>query len=662
MRTGFYNTLKFQLIGGILLIALLTGVNSWYTMHLVDHQSQLSAVMQLADRMQVAAQRLTIQGMAYQENPARDYATYERDLKLYYNDLLANIQVFDDVLAGFMKGGFSAPVAGFGMPGQVQLGEDVHQAATALRKRWTQFKQKLSERMGPDASMPRLEWASEFIIGNHGRLDAAVNRLIQSLRGQFTAQSMALHDLNRGLVVAVILLTAAITLWLLYTVIRPLSRTATEMHRIAQGDFGKQLSIPRQRELRELAVQFNALSTRLDTLFRIIGQLQKGSDIEETLSALADELPALLPVDWLGILFVTADETTAKLEHAFARDRRGELRAERLIRSHFRYRGTLLENALAENRIVHISPLEDIAGRHPEYEFLHHLFQQRMRDAVFLPLNTEAGIDAGILVIATRTADSYCGDHLQLLHNLRHLISHSFGKTLKLAQQSHLASVGSFASGIAHELRNPLATIRLAIDYLDKVDLPPNAARRLALANAETHRMSRLLEDILLYSKPLRLDLKPLDLGRFTQAFLCSNDALLQDKRLKNAWHASGEAANSLIAADSDRLTQVLLNLLQNAIQAAPEESVIRWELQAREDSGVVILSVANRGAPIPAKLLDRITQPFVTTRAEGTGLGLSIVKRLIEAHGGDTRITSDERSGTRVSLVLPLVPDARDE
>ncbi len=654
----FHSTLKFQLIGAILSIALLTGLNSWYTTHLVDHQARLGEIMQLADRMQLAAQRLTIQGMAYQENPARDYATYERDLKLYYNDLLADIRIFDEVLSRFMEGGAFTPENDFGMPARLRLGKEVQTAIATLRKRWKEFKRELNERMGPDPSMPRLEWAAEYIIAHHQRIDKAITRLIEVLRERYAAQSTALRDLNRALVAVVLILTMLIVLWLYRKVIRPIGRTASEMRRISEGEFGQQLSIPPQRELRELAEGFNTLSMRLDGLFRIIGQLQRGDTIEEVLKALARELPTLLPVDWLGLLFVTADGTTAKLEQAL---RVGDdtRHAQTPARSHFRYRNTLLRRALRDDCIVHVSPIEPVAGRHPEYEFLNHLLRLDLHDVIFVPLHTGVPTHAGVLVIAAHAAGTYDDEHLRLLDNLRDLLSHGFGKTLKLVRQAHLASVGSFASGIAHELRNPLATVRLALDHLDGQELAVNARRRLNLASAETNRMSRLLEDILLYAKPLRLDLKPLRLDTFTRAFLRSNEALLTEKGLR--YELDVDAAGSLVAADSDRLTQVLLNLLMNAIQASPVGATIHWRLHGDIDSGIVRLSVANGGEPIAPELLKRVARPFVTTRAEGTGLGLSIVKRLIEAHGGELEIRSTAKSGTKISVILPILP-ARDD
>jgi signal transduction histidine kinase len=95
------------------------------------------------------------------------------------------------------------------------------------------------------------------------------------------------------------------------------------------------------------------------------------------------------------------------------------------------------------------------------------------------------------------------------------------------------------------------------------------------------------------------------------------------------------------------------LNLAQNACEAAPEGSDIGWRLIADRRAGTLALEVSNSGPPVPEDLLDRLTEPFFTTKPAGTGLGLAIVKRLVEAHGGDLQIESAPQRGTRVRLVF---------
>ena len=108
--------------------------------------------------------------------------------------------------------------------------------------------------------------------------------------------------------------------------------------------------------------------------------------------------------------------------------------------------------------------------------------------------------------------------------------------------------------------------------------------------------------------------------------------------------------------ADRDRMIQVLLNLTQNACEAAPEGAQIAWALSDDLAAGTVTLEVRNPADPIPRELLARLTDPFFSTKPSGTGLGLAIVQRLTLIQGGELSIKSDESNGTRVQVVFPRV------
>ncbi len=334
------------------------------------------------------------------------------------------------------------------------------------------------------------------------------------------------------------------------------------------------------------------------------------------------------------------------LERAFA-DAHAEVGEQR----HYSLQGTLLGEAMASGQPLHIPDLQQTAAANPAWQFADLLAKKGMRSAIFLPLTDQSPVPS-LLAFATRRDGAYTPEHLELLTNIGHLVAHSFGKTVKLVEQARLAAIGEFASGIAHEIRNPLATIALALDYFKRSDLPSPAKRRADLAAGEVERMERLLEDILLYSKPMALKLEPVDLSRAVADFLDANRAVAEARGQALVLQAS-EEENSAVA-DWDRLTQVFLNLLRNACEAAPENTAIDWHLESNADAGTVSVSVVNTGEPIPPEAVERLVEPFYTTKPQGTGLGLSIVKRIVDAHGGKFTVHSNAESGTRVSVVLP--------
>lgn len=260
----------------------------------------------------------------------------------------------------------------------------------------------------------------------------------------------------------------------------------------------------------------------------------------------------------------------------------------------------------------------------------------------------------GVLVFAARSEYSYDKAHLHFLNNIAQLVTHSFGRTMKLAEHSRLAAIGEFASGIAHELRSPLATVSMGLDHLNQLELPSNSAKRADLASREAARMGRLLDEMLLYAKSLKMRMEPLNPGVLLRDFVDSHQELAQTR---NQCIQVREAPGDLrIIGDSDRLTQVLLNLTRNACEAAPEGSTVSWSLCDYPGRGAVELTVHNIGEPIDPDALPRLTQPFFTTKQSGTGLGLAIVRRMVDAHGGELQIRSEQGPGTRVTVSLPRV------
>ncbi|MDX2213076.1 MAG: ATP-binding protein [Oculatellaceae cyanobacterium bins.114] len=231
----------------------------------------------------------------------------------------------------------------------------------------------------------------------------------------------------------------------------------------------------------------------------------------------------------------------------------------------------------------------------------------------------------------------------------------------KLIERERLAAIGEFTTMIVHEVRNPLTTIELGLRYAQKV-LPSDADKqRLTLALSESHRLNRLLQEILCYAKPQVLKLSTLNI----KAFL--DDVLMQIQDLPEAVKYPiddvKECPDIEVMADGDKLKQVLFNLFRNAFEAmqdshsskktAPLEK-IKCSIKHGVRANWICISIHNGGTPIPPELLPQLTKPFCSTKPSGTGLGLAISKRIIVAHGGELEITSSD-SGTTVNVHLPI-------
>jgi signal transduction histidine kinase len=300
--------------------------------------------------------------------------------------------------------------------------------------------------------------------------------------------------------------------------------------------------------------------------------------------------------------------------------------------------------------------MERQANENPPYELLRHLVAQGMRDAIFLPLTPQSQAPPpAVVVLAARDPQRFDEPQRRFLGNIAELLTHSFGRTARLAEQGRLAAIGEFASGIAHELRTPLTTVSMALDYLSEHAQDGRAKRRADLGLQEANRMRRLLEDMLLYAKPLRLTLAPTDLANQLREFI----AAYRETHGEADVRLDEPLPEAVILADADRLRQVLLNLTDNACEAASEGTAVVWALKASADDDRVLVAVHNQGEPIPAEVLGRITEPFVSTKSGGAGLGLAIVRRLVEQQGGAIAIASSRADGTRVTLSFPRLSPA---
>ncbi|MDV3349340.1 ATP-binding protein [Leptothoe sp. LEGE 181152] len=219
---------------------------------------------------------------------------------------------------------------------------------------------------------------------------------------------------------------------------------------------------------------------------------------------------------------------------------------------------------------------------------------------------------------------------------------------------SHLAEVGELSSMIVHEIRNPLTTVLMGLTSFQKLDLDGRFKARLDIALEEADRLKRLLNEILLFSKPQALNCKPLELNTWSADLLKSlqSHPSVADQVIE--FHANPISA--IVSADSDKLKQVFINLLTNACEATAAGEIVTWEITYPSKANHLTVQIHNGGNPIPPSILEKITTPFFTTKPNGNGLGLAIVKRIVNAHKGQFSITSDAKSGTTVTVMLPVL------
>lgn len=229
---------------------------------------------------------------------------------------------------------------------------------------------------------------------------------------------------------------------------------------------------------------------------------------------------------------------------------------------------------------------------------------------------------------------------------------------LQLRRAEKLATLGQVAAGIAHELRNPLvgigSTARVLMDDFESDD-PKRQEVEVILS--ETRRLDRIVSQIVDYARPRRPAPARIDLNRLVGEVSKMLRPRLEEKRLTIKIAISPMISE--FTADRDLLRQVLLNIVDNAIDATPKDGapieITAHELFREEKPGLVI-QVKDDGVGIPQQLLPTVFQPFVTSgKKHGTGLGLAICQNIVESHEGDIYVTSEVGKGAIVGIWLPL-------
>lgn len=223
---------------------------------------------------------------------------------------------------------------------------------------------------------------------------------------------------------------------------------------------------------------------------------------------------------------------------------------------------------------------------------------------------------------------------------------------IKTQRIEKLATVGNLAAGIAHEIRNPLSSIKGYVTYFGSLFEDNSENKQAAnLMAEEVDRVNRVISELLEFARPSDLKFKKIKVRN------------LIDHSMRIITHEAQTAGIQIkkiimpdlpdLKADPDRLTQVFLNLYLNAIQAMAAGGDLI--VQAEKKGSSIIINVSDTGAGIPAENLKHIFDPYFTTKNKGTGLGLAIAHKIIENHNGFIQVESTEKYGTTISIVLPI-------
>jgi two-component system sensor histidine kinase HydH len=213
-----------------------------------------------------------------------------------------------------------------------------------------------------------------------------------------------------------------------------------------------------------------------------------------------------------------------------------------------------------------------------------------------------------------------------------------------MEEQRRLSTLGELSAVLAHEIRNPLASLKGHAQLL--VERTPDDSperKRVGRIVTEAQRLEELTADLLDFVRTGPLDLAPVPVESFLESVISADVSFavnLDTSQAPESW-----------MLDAKRMQQVLANLLDNAVEASPEGAFV--DVTASKEGTSLVITFRDQGEGIPEENLDQIFEPFFTTRAQGTGLGLAVARRIVELHGGNLTARSAPQGGAEFRVTL---------
>ncbi len=288
-------------------------------------------------------------------------------------------------------------------------------------------------------------------------------------------------------------------------------------------------------------------------------------------------------------------------------------------------------------------------------EQLWHLIDERKSKSDIIERDTDCTLGGGKTVPLEVSVSSLFGDNGELLGEV--LLFRDLTEIQELKREveinRRLASIGRLAAGIAHEIRNPLSSIKgFATYFKERYREVPEDQKTAEIMVQEVERLNRVIGQLLEFARPMKLNKVQASIHEVITYSLKMMQKQAQERGVVIRTNLSPEIKD--LSIDTDRISQVLLNLYLNAIQAMDQGGTLRIDSSLDEGSGKAKIVISDTGVGIKREDLVHVFDPYFTTKQSGTGLGLAIVHRIIEAHRGEVRIESEPGKGTTVMILLP--------
>jgi PAS domain S-box-containing protein len=427
-------------------------------------------------------------------------------------------------------------------------------------------------------------------------------------------------QLNRALFLsgAAVLLSFILSAALSNTALRPLEAIARRLDAMTTETEKPEPETERTDE-------FGAVSNRIDRLGRQM------HDVREVFSALKENLDQLMSTLQDGLILFTRDGrivlVSASAERFIGRPR-GEMLGQMVegVFNDSNRLGRIVLDAFALRQEVPSREIEMEHGR---------------RVQLSLDFISERGVPIGAL-LTVRDAES-----VRRIEN-------------EIELSRRLAAIGRLTSGVAHEVKNPINAIVIHLEILREriLQLDPETRRHMDIINSEIHRLDRVVQTLVDFSRPVELKLKELDLRTLASDVISLAAPEARSHQVEVVKELGQQPLP--VRVDADLIKQALLNVVLNGVQAMPDGGTLT--LRAYASSQAVVLEVHDTGAGISPEIRDKIFNLYFTTKKSGSGIGLALTYRAMQLHNGALDLDSASGQGTTFRFMLPLAAQETPE
>ncbi len=413
------------------------------TLYLLNLRKHDYLILNLSGQLRVISQLMVNYSTSYQDNAPRDYKTYYRDVRLYYQQIHALIERYDRIIDGFvarqlspelvadnfLQANHSKPRLQSLLPAAETItctwDKQSRNQLTVTAQHWKKFRRGLIKALGNDKENPRLEAAAEYVLFNADGLQQSATSLTVAFRNMMEQKLQQITWLNRLSIIVSLLISMTVFLVIYRKVFTPIEQTVQAFDRVAQGELNLQVEESETRELGQLTKSFKHLTARLKALFALTDRIYQATSLDEIIQFVYEEFKGFLPLDWVAMLQMDVSKNKLVICHRYPGKDARLHEGDTVSVSH-----PFIRKMLDSGQVLSLDALDSaIRNIAEEDAFFSALAAMGMKSVIIFPVSLTAD-ESSVLIFATDKAAAYQQSHRELLKNISAQVRNAFDRSV----------------------------------------------------------------------------------------------------------------------------------------------------------------------------------------------------------------------------------------